>query len=336
MSARAVSTHNNFTLLRLLLATLVVLGHFKTLPDHQASGLFAYADMAVQAFFIVSGYLVFASFDRQPELRPFYLHRLFRIYPLYLVTVLVQGIAMAIASGGVAEHGMELMHYLALNLAMANFMAYDVGGILSGLPNPGINPSLWTLKIEVAFYLILPLLWYGMRRWGAGFLLSLYVLSTLYAAVTLDYGMPALARQLPGQIRYFVAGMALYRYRDRITPSVPQAAVMVVLLIILCSFRHTLPLLAVYPLCLGLLVTLCALRLPALPLPFDMSYGVYLFHGPLIQFALLFGLFEDSAHFLAVLLVVVYVLAFIAEHIIERPGITLGRKLASVKRVGAA
>ena len=31
---------------------------------------------------------------------------------------------------------------------------------------PGINPSLWTLKIELGFYLIVPLIFVADRRWG--------------------------------------------------------------------------------------------------------------------------------------------------------------------------
>ena len=43
-------------------------------------------------------------------------------------------------------------------MLLANFLQYDIGGVLSGLHNPGINPSLWTLKIEIGFYLIVPLI----------------------------------------------------------------------------------------------------------------------------------------------------------------------------------
>ena len=55
--------NNNFTVFRLILALLVVLGHFVTLPSSEpATGIFGYADFAVDAFFAVSGYLIFASF----------------------------------------------------------------------------------------------------------------------------------------------------------------------------------------------------------------------------------------------------------------------------------
>ncbi len=325
------TAHNNFTLLRVVLATLVVLGHYKLLPGiTPPKGIFSLADFAVDAFFVVSGYLVYGSYDKQQSLGSFYIRRLFRIYPLYFVTVVVQGIAMAIVAGGIFEHGGELLRYLGLNLIMANFLAHDLGGVLGGLHNPGINPSLWTLKIEVAFYVILPLLWHLTRRSGLWFLVALYIASSLFVALMEQYGSVTLAKQLPGQLRFFAVGMALYRYRDALRIPVPLAFVAAVVLFALCTLRSGPVLMWIYPILVGLLVFICALRLPALPLRFDISYGVYLFHGPLIQFALLLGIFSDTPIFLFLLLACVFLLAFIAERFIEQPGIELGKRLAKV------
>jgi peptidoglycan/LPS O-acetylase OafA/YrhL len=84
-------TDNNFTASRLLLALLVVLGHFQRLAGVTSEPLpFGYAGTAVDCFFVVSGYLVSNSFDRDPNLGRFFIRRLFRIYPLYLAVVLAQ------------------------------------------------------------------------------------------------------------------------------------------------------------------------------------------------------------------------------------------------------
>lgn len=327
-----MSHHNNFTLLRLLLALLVVLGHFAVLPQGgPATGIFGYATFAVDTFFVISGYLIFASFDQQPEIGGFYIRRLFRIYPLYATVVVAQGLVMAVLAGGILQHGAELMHYLALNLLMANFFAYDIGGLLSGLHNPGINPSLWTLKIELAFYLLLPMLWYLTQCFRWRFLLLLYLLSTVYAAITMHAGLDALARQLPGQMRFFTVGMALYYYRDRITLPTLQALALAVPLFILAVYDEHAPfMLPFHPICAGLVMFLFVCRLPAVPLRFDISYGVYLLHGPLIQLALLLGIFRDSMGFLALLLALVLALAFAAEQVVELPGIRFGKHLARV------
>lgn len=322
---------NNFTLLRLVLALLVVCGHFKILPSSQAtSGIFGYADFAVDAFFIISGYLVYASYDKNPNTGSFYIRRMFRIYPLYFVTVVVQGLAMAIVAGGILQNGSELLRYWGFNLVMANFKAYDLGELLKNAHNPGINPSLWTLKIEVAFYLTLPLLWYLMRRFNYSLLIPLYIASVAYTIIALHLGYPTAAKQLPGKLSYFIVGFVLYRHRDSMKFSLPVNIAILAVVFASCNLRTQLWMLPVYPLCVGMIVFICALRLPAIPLKLDISYGVYLFHGPLIQFALVLGLFQDTLAFLLLLIVTVCIMATIAERLVERLGIALGHRLSSL------
>ncbi|MDE1968443.1 MAG: acyltransferase family protein, partial [Alphaproteobacteria bacterium] len=74
---------NNFTAFRLLLALWVLLGHYKIfIGDFDPPWPFEYAMAAVDCFFVVSGYLVTSSFDRDSDFLRFYIRRFFRIYPL--------------------------------------------------------------------------------------------------------------------------------------------------------------------------------------------------------------------------------------------------------------
>lgn len=324
---------NNFTLVRLILATLVIFGHFKVLPGlSSADGLHGYADFAVDAFFIVSGYLVYGSFANSPKIGSqrigsFYIKRFFRIYPLYLVIILLQMLAMIILLGDKAQFA-DVIKYLGSNLIFANFISPDIGELLSGQHNNAINPSLWTLKIEAAFYMIVPLLWWLVNRMGIKALLFIYILATAFAAIAIHYGAETLSKQLPGQLRFFVVGIALYHYRDKFNPSLLFAFIIAIILFAICTFRSVLPLMPIYPLLVGALVFICVLRLPVIPLKLDMSYGVYLIHAPLIQLALLLGFFEDSTRFLLLLLAIVYILAFMVEKTIEIPMVRYGKKLS--------
>ncbi len=321
---------NNFTIVRLILATLVIFGHFKTLSGFApASGVHSYADFAVDAFFIVSGYLVYGSFDNSPKLKGFYIKRFFRIYPLYSLMIFLQMFLMLFLLGGNVALG-DVLQYLGSNLVFLNFISPDMGGLLAGQHNPAINPSLWTLKIEAAFYLIVPLLWWLVGRAGIKTLLLIYIASTIFALVALYHGSDTWAKQLPGQMRFFVVGIALYHFRDKYKNiSLTVAALAALALFIICSYRHYIPFFApIYPLLLGALVFICVLRLPPLNLKYDISYGVYLIHAPLIQTALVLGIFADSYGFLFLLWAVVYILAFAAEKFIELPMIALGKKYA--------
>lgn len=326
--------NNNFTILRLILATLVVFGHFKVLPGFtdEATGIFGYADFAVAAFFVVSGYLVYGSFASSPEMNKrniggFYIKRFFRIYPLYVFMILSQAIFMVLFLGGTA-HFADVAKYLGSNLVFANFISPDIGGLLSGLNNNAINPSLWTLKIEVMFYLAVPFLWWLVNRYGNKILVVIYILATIFAMLALYHGHETLSKQFPGQLRFFVAGIAAYIYRDKFSVSWPKASVLAVIIFAICSFRSVLPLDIIYPLLVGALVFFVALRLPVFHLKYDISYGVYLIHAPLIQASLLLGIYANNSAFLLTLLMVVFVGAFAAERTIEIPMVRHGKKIS--------
>src|SRR5689334_14401820 len=76
-------------LVRLLLALAVVLSHTPTAEFHFIGG-----GLAVQAFFIVSGFYMALVLDgKYADARTFYSNRLLRLAPAYFV-VLVVGLAM--------------------------------------------------------------------------------------------------------------------------------------------------------------------------------------------------------------------------------------------------
>lgn len=325
---KITQAHNNFTLLRLSLALMVVLGHFHTLPHRvRATGPYGLSDFAVDSFFVVSGYLIAQSFDRKPELRGFFIRRFFRLYPLYAFMIFVQAAIML----GLLGHPLAWLHdalrYIGANLVFFNFLAHNIGGLFASTPDPGINPSLWTLKIEVGFYLLLPLIWLVTRRFHPGLLIFLYVLSTLYYSYAAAHGQMDLAKQLPGQLRFFIIGIAIYRYADRIIVPPFPATCLAGLCLFAVYLRYDWHFAAIYPLCIGLFVFLVALRMKPIPLKTDISYGVYLIHAPLIQLSLLTDVYQDTPLFLAGLIAIVCLLASAAEYWVERPGIELGKRI---------
>jgi peptidoglycan/LPS O-acetylase OafA/YrhL len=320
---------NNFTLLRLLLALMVVLGHFKLLSGTAYPSFpFNLADAAVDCFFVVSGFLIAGSYERCHGVWSFYTRRVFRLYPMYLCVVLIQtAIMMALLPGGPLSALQSTVRYLAVNAMMANFLQYDIGGVLSGLGNPGINPSLWTLKIEIGFYLIVPLIYGATRRFGWWILISIFVASVGYNVLALHLGDARLAKQLPGQLQFFVVGMALYLYGDRLRVAAWFSAAITVAFLVIWTLVVPIPP-GIRPLVVGAFVFSFALYTPVIRLKSDLSYSVYLLHGPLLQTLILLGLFRDTLPFLSGIVCMVLGLAFITERLVESPGNALGRRLA--------
>jgi len=77
----------------------------------------------------------------------------------------------------------EAALYLAPTFSFANFIKPAMGDVLAGLPVAIVNPSLWTLKIEVAFYLILPGIVALVRGSGRWVLLAILLASIAYRAI---------------------------------------------------------------------------------------------------------------------------------------------------------
>lgn len=162
------NTLNNFNILRLALAILVFFAHWNILTSQKLSNpLFHLSGYAVDMFFIVSGFLVFWSYDRDQNKKHFYIKRFFRIFPLYAFLIVFQTLFFICFSDGNIK---DIIKYFVVNIFFLNFLSPSVGTIFSGLEVNAINGSLWTLKNEVVFYALVPFIFVLFRKWGCGHL----------------------------------------------------------------------------------------------------------------------------------------------------------------------
>jgi peptidoglycan/LPS O-acetylase OafA/YrhL len=303
-----VTTHatglrlNNVTELRLLFAASVMLSHAATLLDAASYRLVRTvlnSDAAVQGFFILSGYLVFGSYNRLRSPTQFYKRRLLRIYPAYGVAVLlfiVLGIAQALVLGH-AVNWAEVPSYLAANLTTLNFLQPSVDGVFASNPRDAVNGALWSIKVELMFYAAVPLLFVIGKRISFFALGSLLILAGVVWWPALNwlgeqYGIvphPSLRNQLPGQLHYFGLGIALFARSQGSLSNLGIAAMTVGAALLLAALGATSQ--AVQALVLVALIGgISALkRSNDLLGGQDLSYGIYLSHFPIIQLLLAFG-----------------------------------------------
>jgi peptidoglycan/LPS O-acetylase OafA/YrhL len=329
---------NNFDLLRLIFAGSVLAYHGYELSRAAAleplQQLFS-ADLAVKAFFVVSGYLVVMSCERSSSLATYGGKRVRRIYPAYAAIVILCALAGALLTTlGPAEYFLSAgwWRYLAANLVFLNFLAPELPGVFAGNTWTAVNGALWTLKIEVMFYALVPVLVWACRRFGAApVLVSLYAASVAYdlalGALHQSSGRDLwyrLQHQLPGVLTYFLVGAALWLYRDRLRgrwgPLLIVALVAFALTRIVPSpLIHAL----LEPLGLGIGVVFAAVAVPFLGnfARFgDLSYGLYIIHFPVIQTAVAAGLFKaDPAQAFLVCAAATAFLAWLSWHLVEKP-----------------
>jgi peptidoglycan/LPS O-acetylase OafA/YrhL len=348
---RTAIRENNFDLLRLAFAGAVFFWHVYVLSQTPALELFSHvfsADIAVKGFFVISGYLVMMSYENASSLRDYAAKRVRRIYPAYAAIVLVCALAGALLTSlPIGEYfSAGLARYLAANLAFLNFLAPSLPGVFKGQPYVEVNGALWTLKIEVMYYLFVPLLaWMLARfdRWRV--LVVLYLVAAAWFVVLGELHARSgyalwllLQRQLPGQLGYFLAGVALYFLRDRLEGKWTALVIAAVAMFaVLAMTQNPLLVILLEPLALGILVICGALGLPHLGnfARFgDLSYGVYIVHFPVLQVLVAAGLFASApwTGFWAALALVV-LLSLLSWHLVEKP--FLARR-SHYRRAGAA
>lgn len=322
---------NNFDLLRLLFASVVCVVHVQQLSGLKeliAVTSFLSSVVAVKAFFVVSGYLIFMSFERSSSAWSYAQKRMRRIYPAYFTVVILCAIGLQFASQlSWAEYfSSEWLKFLVANLAFANFLKQELPGVFDGNKLHAVNGALWTLKIEVMFYVSVPFFVYFFRRFGhARGLIIFYLLSIFYtylcnelAAWSGNALYVELGRQLPGQLCYFLAGAFYYFYSSRLQSSMVLFAFCA--LIVLLINDHV-PLLVLEPFALATLVVFAATYRPLgnFGKYGDFSYGVYIIHFPMIQLLVQYGVLQDDPWlFLVVASLLTGVAAIALWHLVEK------------------
>lgn len=274
--------------IRLLLAASVVLSHYH-LDGHRWSQLVG-ATLAVQAFFVVSGFYMGLVLDTKyptaagwAGCRRFWLSRFLRIYPTYAII----GLAV-IAAGVLAGNPLRPGPYWAIaNVTIVGQeIAFWPG--MDGVPKL-VNPPSWSLSLELVFYALVPFLW----RMRTSALIGIAA-SSLALYLALYYCLDGAARDawtfrfLPSELGFFVCGLLTYRrYRSGIDVSAAvRVAVSAPILVVVFGYvPHAYPwrdLAFLAGLCWALPLLFAASRMSALDRFIgDLSYPIYLVHGPM-------------------------------------------------------
>lgn len=331
---------NNLDCLRLILASIVVLFHVSALTDLQAFaflGKYMSPHFAVKSFFVISGLLIYRSYSRSSSLSSYLEKRVRRIYPAYFTVIVLAAIALFPLSvlSPAQYFAIGFWKYLGANLLFLNFLAPSLPGVFASNNLSAVNGALWTLKIEVLFYLSVPVLHYLCTRFGPKITMAtLFCLSCIW-----KYGFMWLASthgaanadltetprniyallevQFPGQLIYFIAGVLILLYFDKL-----KFHFLAVSCVTACLFLvdHWLAggALDVFWIS-GFVFVFGFWRYFGNFAKYgDFSYGVYIVHWPILQTLIALGAERfNPAVFLLLSLSLVGLTAFLMWHLVE-------------------
>jgi len=334
---------NRFDFIRLMLASGVFVYHGVAIgaatPFGEAElALATLAEMSIQGFFIVSGLLVAGSLDRASGLADYTGKRIRRLYPAYAAVILVPALVSLLLTwdiGGVAS-------YLSANLVFLNFLSPELPGLFQDNRFAAVNGALWTLKIEVMFYIALPVILLVLNRmkslWWIG-VLALYLGGEAWAHfIPQILGEPygaEIGRQLPGQMAYFAMGIALWKASPGIQRRWSAMAVCGTALLGATFLHPVLEPLRAFALAavIGAVAWAPGPKFNVARFG-DVSYGLYITHFPILQALAAAGLATSLglAGFLALATALTLAASLALWHLVEKPAL---RPSSHYRRVAA-
>ncbi|WP_327108255.1 acyltransferase family protein [Nonomuraea glycinis] len=160
---------------------------------------FNFGQYGVMLFFLVSGYVVPVSLERRGSVAGFWINRLFRLYPLWIVTAII-GTAFGLMQVYASLPG-QLSDRPVLATIAHLTMVQDLLQVVS------VVNVFWTLSYEMVFYLLVTAMFvFGWQRASAGTALTFATAGVLVGGV-LPAG--ALSSVLGGDAVVLIAAVVL-------------------------------------------------------------------------------------------------------------------------------
>jgi len=362
---------NNFDFLRFLFASIVILAHAKVNDllsdaaapagpiDHDVRFL-GFGRMAVNAFFILSGFLIANSWLHSRGLADYAKKRLLRIYPGLIAALLFCALVVGPLGGADMTsyfHNASIFRLFGPLLLMPNgylpgvfthlahptFIARS-GEVLTRMPRMReVDGPVWTIRFEIFCYIMVAALGLlGLLRKRTVILgvfiaaLAVFTLQTLHIPHAWTMQVPYFGSidNLPRLVTFFLAGVVFYLYRNEIPHSRWWLLAAASLFVLTYKFipSVTTPLCETYA--LFYVAFSQTFRVPRFAKFGDFSYGLYLYAWPAQQLLTMYFLgryaaLGDKVGTVALFVstyAITFCLAFLSWRLVEGPFLRLKAK----------
>ncbi len=213
-STPTINKINNFDIIRLLAALQVVYTHSQHHLEinggyvEKFGKYFAFYFSGVPIFFTVSGFLIFWSFDRNSnQLLKYFKNRVLRLFPaLWFCLFITVGLVLLDYEKDIFQLILD-QNFIFWFVAQLTFFQFWTPDVLRfwGVGTP--NGSLWTIIIEIQFYLLVPLIHYFTKIFNTYKLLVIMILGVF--SLILNYYIGQIDVE---DIKYKLGGVFILPY----------------------------------------------------------------------------------------------------------------------------
>ena len=348
MTEKELFRTNNFDLIRLLAAIEVAIHH--TLHHFELSDHWLFHSTSwlpgVPIFFFVSGFLISKSYESNSRISEYARNRALRIYPALIMCTALSLISV-FATGYLASQSWSLAQLTTWIIGQITFFQFYSPDFIRGFGSGALNGSLWTVTVELQFYVLIPLIYWMLARAAsreqrtvmlAVLIIAFVVPNVVFQQLMLDeHNSQKLAMKLahvsflPWVYMFLIGILAQQNFmwihgfvRGRGLPIVVAYAIVAYITVNFFGWStgneiHP----ALFPL---LAVTVLAVAYTAPQLgdrilhKNDISYGVYIYHMPIINVMLYYGL-GDTFYYATIAVALTVAIAACSWFVVERPAI---------------
>jgi len=336
---------NNFTLIRLIAALIVMKEHsFSSTAINSGNAFMSFFHiraLGLPSFFFISGLLVSQSLESSKSWKNFVWKRFLRLYPAACFSILFCAFILGpcLTTWSMKDYFSSSIFYQFLSSCSLIEVKYELPGVFSNslMGHPSINASLWTVCLELKLYLALLFFWFLKIPGKKYFLLFLIFVFLLAGQIIPDKTNDIVYRTIGRHINIFgvftcsllfLIGILANFYKQKINIR-NYWLILILFYLIISAYFNSL-----------LLHLLMFAFIPAVNLFFatrgisilkkitpkaDLSYGIYVFAFPFQQIVANYIRPENTWTFFFLTLSMVLPLASFSWFMIEQKALRLRR-----------
>jgi len=290
----------------------------------------------VPVFFLISGFLISMSYENNSNLKEYIKNRILRIYPALYINIFI-GI-MILYYFGFVQFNFLFFSWLIAQSSIIQFYNPDM---FRGFGVGVINGSLWTISVELTFYIALPIMFYLYNKNKAiiiilflvSFAIWIYDTTMLTNFTNREFFVKLLHISILPYLFIFIIGSAFYKFYKNVHSMIENKFLLWFVLFILFniiinyySIDNNIIMYIIKWVIFSFMIFSFAFSFKTLSKKVlkgnDFTYGIYIYHMLIINIFVHIKLVGEIKYFFSVIILSI-ISGIMSWYLIEKPFLQL-------------